>query len=429
MTMPMYNQAGENTRVIFHNGVVISMEDGQPRAEAIAIAKDTILAVGSDDEILALAEKNTDVIDLGGRTLMPGFIDSHSHWIGDREIGGYKTPDEAIEVTLRRGWTSIDEIDENQVLLDELIALDEEERLRVRVNAYLPVNRTFEKFGNWYLNHKPGFEYSPLLRIAGIKLFLDQDWGAVLYWTQEELNAYVLEAHQNGWQVASHTISIEAHDMLFNAFENALGKGESGMPYRHRVEHVVQIRDDQLERMRHLGAIASVQPTGPGDWLSEEDFVNLTADDLSWLMRWRDLMAGGVHMIGSTDGPWLPPCAKDPSANVEISFSPLGVIYQAVTGNGYSGRTLGDWHLKQTLTVEQALRLLTINGAYGTFQENVKGSLAPGKYADLVILSDNPLTVPVEKLLEIDVLMTMVGGRVEYCAEGIEALLGDLPKA
>ncbi|WP_272949136.1 amidohydrolase family protein [Kribbella pittospori] len=69
------------------------------------------------------------------------------------------------------------------------------------------------------------------------------------------------------------------------------------------------------------------------------------------------------------------------------------------------------------MTVDQGLRLFTIDAAYGTFEEDVKGSLSPGKYANLVILSDNPTTVAVDALLDIQVLATIVGGRAEYCAD------------
>jgi hypothetical protein len=96
----------------------------------------------------------------------------------------------------------------------------------------------------------------------------------------------------------------------------------------------------------------------------------------------------------------------------------MKVISRAVTKLGGQGLTPPDWMLNQTLTVEQALRLITIDAAYGTFQEDIKGSIKVGKLADLVVLSDNPLTVPEDSLTDIEVLMTMVGGRIEFVKDG-----------
>jgi hypothetical protein len=92
------------------------------------------------------------------------------------------------------------------------------------------------------------------------------------------------------------------------------------------------------------------------------------------------------------------------------------VVSSAVTRVGGLGLTPTDWMMNQTISVEQALRLLTIDAAYGTFQEDIKGSIEVGKFADLVILSENPLTALENTLSDIEVIMTMVGGIAEYTA-------------
>src|SRR5918993_228285 len=110
------------------------------------------------------------LIDVGGRVLMPGFNDAHCHRIGDREQAGYESAETAIEAALAGGWTSITELFVNEERLDELRALDDAGRLRLRVNAYLPVNYLDDKFGVWFTDYQPGQVFSPLLRIGGGKI-------------------------------------------------------------------------------------------------------------------------------------------------------------------------------------------------------------------------------------------------------------------
>lgn len=397
--------------VIYHHGVVLTMEAGLPRAEAIAIRNGRILAVGDNDDVLALRQRRTRVVDLGGRTMLPGFIDSHAHWIGDGGMVGYNA-DLAVDAALSRGWTSINEQFVNGQRLDELRALDAAGRLRLRVNAYLAVNFEDETFGHWFRGYESRHAYSPRLRLGGIKLFLDHDWGTRFHWDQAELDEYVLSAHRLGWQVSAHAISAEAVDQYLTAVARAQAT-QPNPDARHRVEHVVQLRDDQLHRMSELGIIASIQPGLPGDLAEEAGFPELVArGQTRWIARWRDLVDSDVRIIGSTDMPWLV-LAVGPQLP---HGSPLEAVYQAVTRQSYEGRQPEDWQLAQRLTVDQALRLFTVDGAYGTFEEDVKGTLARGKYADLVILSDDPTTVAVNSLLDIKVLTTMVGGQVEYCA-------------
>ena len=186
---------------------------------------------------------------------------------------------------------------------------------------------------------------------------------------------------------------------------------------RHRVEHVIQLRDDQLTRMGELGMIASIQPGVPGDLASEAGFPELVArGETRWIARWRDLVESDVRTIGGTDMPWLVLGLKD-SADELPHGSPVEAVHQAVTRQSPLGRPPEDWQLAQRLTVDQALRLFTIDAAYGTFEEDVKGSLAVGKYADLVVLSDDPTTVATDSLPDVQVLVTVVGGQVEYCAD------------
>ncbi|UCC75810.1 MAG: amidohydrolase family protein, partial [Anaerolineales bacterium] len=421
----MNNSVVPTVDVIFHNGALLTMEGGSWDAQAIAIRGDTIIAVGSDNEILALQGEQTEVIDLGGRTLLPGFIDSHGHWpFGRPDMSPFASPQAAIQHAIEQGWTSINELFVTPERLNDLVALDSQGQLRLRVNAYLSVAYRESWWGHWYQQYQPRSYVSPAVRLAGVKMAIDHDDCQTINLTQAELDAAVLEAHRSGWQVAIHTIGKTGHQMVLDAFEKAL-QGEGNDQYRHRIEHVMVLRDDQVQRMSDLGIIASVQLRFPSD-LPQFELDNLYycsgADGLRLACRWRDLLAAGVPTVGGTDWPWyVAEMEGAPSA------SPLRLLYNAATRIGTTVQSPPSWMLDQTITVEQALPLLTINGAWGTFEEDVKGSLAPGKWADLVILSDNPLDVPVEDLPEIQVLMTMIGGRVEYCAPGLESLCPGAP--
>lgn len=414
LLLPVPDASPAAPEVIYHNGVVLTMDDGLPRAEAIAVRDGRILAVGDDDHVLALGERATRVVDLGGRTVLPGFIDSHAHWIGDGGMVGHNA-ESAIDAALRRGWTSISEQFVNRQRLADLRALDEAGRLRLRVNAYLPVNFEDDKFGEWFLEFEPRHAYSPHLRLAGIKLFLDHDWGTRFHWEQAELDRYVLSAHREGWQVTAHTVSAEAHDQYLTAVARAQA-AHPGTDSRHRAEHVIQLRDDQLTRMGELGMIASIQPGMPGDLAAEAGFPELVArGETRWIARWRDLVESGVRTIGSTDMPWLVLGLASQATELPHG-SPLEAIHQAVTRQSPLGRPPEHWQLAQRLTVAQALRMFTVDAAHATFEENVKGTLTPNKHADLAILSTDPTTAAVDEIPGIQVLTTVVGGRTEHCA-------------
>jgi predicted amidohydrolase YtcJ len=393
---------------IFYNGHFLTMEPNSSNVEAVAVQGDSISAVGEKTAIFDLAGTDSVFIDLEGKTFLPGFIDSHSHWLGDRHMLNISDPNEIIEILVRNGWTSISELfvdgGWHQARLDELRLLDQQGNLTVRVNAYLPLSYGFDRFGDWYKAYEPGYEFSPNLRIGGVKIFMDR-W--YVEWTHffdpAELETLIQEAHDLGYQIAIHSVVDNATDIVLNTLETVLA-GESNEKYRHRIEHLVLLRDDQILRMKDLEILASIQISWiTSDWMTFESYPYL--ENYTHLAgRWRDILEAGIPSIGSTDFPW----------NIMKLKSPLQHIALAVTRIGELGLQPPEWMLNQTLSVEQALRLLTIDAAYGTFQEDVKGSIKEGKLADLVILSDNPLTVTESDLDDIEVLMTMIGGVIEY---------------
>ncbi|MFX0056081.1 MAG: amidohydrolase [Candidatus Hermodarchaeota archaeon] len=393
------------------------MEESPSQVEAVAIQGEYIIAMGDSNDTLTMAGPNTQLIDLDGRTLVPGFIDSHCHWFHDLSWRvNISTTEEAIDTVLRSGWTSVSELNAHQECLDSLISYENRVGLRVRVNAYLPLNWQFERFGDWYHAYQPRQEFSSKLRIGGVKIFNEgtfQNYDH--FFNQTELNSLVQEAHEAGFQIAIHSIIHNGTDIALNALESTLD-GESNQQYRHRIEHLVLLRDDQIQRMSDLGIIASFQLTWHhSDYLAasgdEQIFADLHNGELP-VARWRDIVQAGVPSVGSTDFP----------SNWGSIHSTMKAISRAVTRVGELGIPPTAQMLNQTLTAEQALRLLTIDAAYASFQEDVKGSIKVGKLADLVILSDNPLTVPEDTLADIEVLMTMVGGIIEYTAPGQQLL-------
>jgi predicted amidohydrolase YtcJ len=394
------------------------MDKNQPKAQAIAITGKNILAVGDNAVILRHQVPSTRVIDLQGKTVTPGFIDSHTHRLTQRYKWGFTTLQEAVMEALSQGWTGLDElaIDNNQ--LQEMIALDAQGRLRSRINVYLMVN-SFEgnPLGDWFRAYRPGQQTSPYLRIAGLKIFIDYDSGRKLLFQQDEVNKLVRQLQTEGWTIAMKAISIQSHELALNAFEYALN-GKSNDLYRHRIEHSIAASDKQVARMAGLGIIVCIQPSLPGVVSFDSDTFRMRDENgANNAYRWGDYQKGGVFLIASPLNPY-PEVADHLSPS---HISPMGLLYRSVTQIGVNRQQPPAWMLEKTLTVEQIFPQLTINGAFATFSESERGSLTPGKYADLVILSGNPLTTSVAGMLQIQTLMTMVGGQVEYCAAGQEA--------
>ena len=409
--------------VIYYNGQILTMEPDQPLAEAIAIRGDIILAVGTKVDVFALQGAGTTLIDLDGLTMTPGFIDSHAHRIGDRWLFGDPSAEQMMEKALSQGWTSLHELFVFDQRLVELVNIDRAGAMPVRISMYLTMNFEYT-YDLWWQAYQPLQQYSPYLQIAGLKITLDREWGEQIFFTQEQYTQMVLDGTEKGWQIATHSFSPAANQIVLNGYAAALN-GQSNDLMRLRLEHIGTMTDDELRQMADLGIIGSVGLLNSGSLPDDASFIKyIPASEVEHTARWRDLIDAGVFLIGNTDDPWCCTDWRNNSEEPPNDATVMAAIYQGVTFNTFKGREAEPWQTAQVLTVQEALKMLTIHSAYAAHQENVIGSLKPGKYADLVILSGNPLTTPVEQIPGIAVLMTMVGGDVKYCAPGQTVICG-----
>jgi predicted amidohydrolase YtcJ len=412
--------------LIFHNGQILTMEGADWSAQAIAIRDQRILAVGSDAEISALQGPGTQVIDLDGRALLPGFVDAHSHLFNETGCMGLGLAG-AQQVALENGITTLGILYTSPEFLSEMQVFAAEGGLEVRTSLYLSFDTACgELLGDWYLAHPPKQEFGEMLRIGGVKVFADGgSCGAPafsydhpvfgygdLWFTQGEMNDIVSSLQAAGYQAAIHALGDRAVEQALAAIEAALD-GTPNTP-RHRIEHNAVVHDDLLARYAQVDPVALIF----GAYPACQSFADPPPEAYQdWEWRWPDLFSAnpGGHFAWHSDrGAALFP------------LPPLMHLYSMVTPFevDQDGETICDtpeWLAHKMLTVEQALPMMNIEAAYSLFRETEVGSLEPGKLADLVILSNNPLAVDPLAIKDIEVLMTMVGGQVAYCALGSES--------
>ncbi len=405
--------------VVFRGGPVLTMDPNRPVASAVVVEGDRIAWVGDESEVDPVVGPDAVQIDLGGMTLLPGFIDTHTHRVGDRDRFGYPDADTAIEDALSQGWTSIDELYVNQERLDELRALDAAGGLRIRVNAYLPLTTPQgESLGDWYTAYMPGQVFSPMLRIGGLKLFPDSNSGRTLHYSQDQLDALVATLHDEGWQLAIKAISTQTHEQVLTALANVLGSGPNTQ--RHRIEHALAITEEQVGQLADLGIIVAIQPHYPGALQGDVDIESLIVEQgQDNFARWRSLADAGVPLSA---GYAFPNGYDQDILDIPPPGSPLRLLYRSVTQTTGVDDPPPAWMLTHALTFDETLRALTLGSAYADGTDDRVGSIVEGKLADLVIVSADLLETTSGELAGLEVLMTMVGGGVEFCATGSEAL-------
>lgn len=397
-------------------GTIVTM-DAPSIAEAIYIQDGLVAEIGSRDEVLALAGDDVPVLYIGDNVAYPGFIDAHAHWIGDREFYGIQSSAEAMDAALSRGWTSISEQWVNPERLEELTSLAADDAIPLRVDAYLALNFGDEFFGDWYTSKEPG-PVDDRLRVQGLKVHLDTGDGTILLWEPADLSATIGRANEAGWQVSVHTVGTQAHAMVLDAYEAALGPTGPN-PLHHRIDHALQVSDDQLARMVAMDLAIVVHLDGTaGDWVLWSEYLGRgSPDDLeggtSWLTRWRDFVDAGLHVAAASDTPWFLP---DFILTDDIS-RPVDQIAGGMDGRGRTNPETPAWLLDQLLTAEQGLRAITLDAAYALGDESRRGHLAPGALGDVTILSGDVLSATPDEIRAMTVAATIVGGVPVHCPD------------
>ncbi|MBR3748596.1 MAG: amidohydrolase [Firmicutes bacterium] len=222
-----------------------------------------------------------------------------------------------------------------------------------------------------------------------------EDHGIPLH-DDEELYAMFRVAHNAGYPIVVHVIGDGAMDQVVNGYELVMNENPKAN-MRHGIIHCQIMDEAQQDRFVKLNLLAYAQPVFVRyDSQIVDDCVGSELAKTSY--NWRRYIDLGVHMSGGSDCP-VEDC--DPLAN----------LYYAVTRMGMDGKP---WYPENGVTMEEALRMFTIEGAYSAFEEAERGSITIGKYADFTVLDKNIMKNPPEELLNTKVLMTVVNGKTVY---------------
>lgn len=503
--------------LILTNGKVFTLWNERPWVSAVAVGDGRILAAGDDTEVAESRGPRTEVIDLGGKTVVPGFTDSHNHllYYGQSallwaNLDGCRSMDELLdrlrehdknrpsewilgigfdhEILAERRMPTRDDLDKVSttkpifivrlcghacVANSRAIEIAGPERLPesgrrtgllteddqnpvwekvpdptfdqlveaarfatqkarstgiVSVHALVGSMDEYRAFKHLYdkgelpirLYVQPGFgmidEFTKKglktgsgddwFRIGSAKVFADGSMGARtaamcddytddpgnkgwLLHTDEAMTEMVRKVHRAGWQAAVHAIGDRAIEQVVDAFETVLSESqESNLDRRHRVEHASILSEDLINRMARLKILAAVQPQ-----FVLTDFWTIDRvgpERYRWTYPFKTMVEAGVPTSFGSDCP------------VE-RLDAFELIYRAMTRDEHSKN--------ECLSVEEAIRLYAGTAPFFAFEEDKRGSLAPGMLADMVVLDRDIFTIPVEEIPHCKAEMVLVGGR------------------
>jgi len=531
--LPFYQQSID---LILYNANIITVNPNQPSAQAIAISSDKIIVVGTNESILKLATGFTKKIDISGKTILPGFIDSHSHpassgrahlrnvdcdlrsisaikkviyertkntpegeWVEGFKYDDTKTsekrfinnkdldevsPHHPVIIRHRGGHTAyvnsmaltLGGIDRNTAdplgghierdaisgeltgrLLESATSAIENlipnifSRSEYQAGAKL-ISQMMSKSGitsvtdagtdaRSYQSYQDAHDAKELktriycmmrgrgvdemmragkktgdgdewVRVGAMKLACDgsisertarlsesyigrpNDYGIIVN-DEEVLYEQAVKAHKKDWQIGIHANGDVGIDIVLNVYER-LQKAYYRKDPRFRLEHCTVINDDLIRRIKALKAIPT--PFSTYVYWHGEKMKEYGKERLERMFAVKSFLDAGINVTQTSDYPPGP-------------FEPMMAIQSSVTRRDYNGNL---WGPSQRITVEEAIKVGTIHGAYASFEEQIKGSLEVGKLADLVVLDQNPLKVDPMSIIDIPIQRTMVGGKWSY---------------
>jgi len=322
--------------------------------------------------------------------------------------------EKACEIALMWGCTSIHELGAETIDFETYQTAREDGSLRVRAYV-MPTARATDKMIDALetlgLRTRFGDKF---LRIGSVKIYIDGSMGArtavfsepyaddpstkgLFTISPKELRRRVSKAHEAGLQVAIHAIGDRGIEESINAIEAAL-EDDPREEHRHRIEHCEVLTEDQILRIKRLGILPSMQPNFAGEWgqLGGMYEQRLGPERLRLSNPYRRLLDEGVNIAFGSDCGFCPPWP----------FNPLYGLWAAVNNPVEESR----------ITLVEAVKCYTLNGAYASFEEDIKGSIEPGKLADITILSEDLTSIPPDKIRDVRVDLTMVNGGILWRA-------------
>ncbi len=321
----------------------------------------------------------------------------------------------AAREALSKGITSIQDAGSTFDEIDQYKIWAAEGALPVRVYAMVSPDESNDTLSARLADYRIIPEGNAFLAVRGIKRMLDGGLGAHGAWLLSpytdtpDSTGLVLDPPENiertgrialrhGFQLNTHAIGDRANREILDVYQRIFDSNPSARDLRWRIEHAQHLDPADVPRFAQLGVIASMQgvhATSDGPWLPKR-LGEKRAGEISYV--WRSLIDAGARVSNGTDAP------------VE-DIDPIASFYASVARKMANGEY---FHPEQSMTRMEALRSYTIDSAYAAFEEHLKGSLAPGKLADISVLSKDILTIPADEIPSARVDYTIVGGKIAY---------------